>query len=100
MLPFFNSTEKFQGNFGLLDMIGAMEWSQKYVPYFGGNISDATISGCRSGGEAVWWLLTIEQAWPYFNKANIMGMGFANAELARQAQVRTLWNKEIFIQKK
>lgn len=35
-----------------------MEWSQKFVPFFGGNVDDALLSGCSAGGESVWWHLT------------------------------------------
>ena len=46
------------GNFGILDQRAAMKWSQKFVPFFGGNVNDALLSGCSAGGESVWWHLT------------------------------------------
>ena len=46
------------GNFGILDQRAAMKWSQKFVPFFGGDVNDALLSGCSAGGESVWWHLT------------------------------------------
>ena len=51
--------QKYQTNFGIQDKIMAMKFSQQYAPIFGGNPSDAVISGASYGGEAVTWLLTI-----------------------------------------
>ena len=64
-----------------------MKFSQKYAAIFGGNPAEAVISGSSSAGEAVWWLLTIPEAWPYFNKANIMCMGVNNANRPETASV-------------
>lgn len=86
-LPEVEAGEEFQGNWGLLDIIGAMEWSQTYAPYFHGDVDQATISGCSSGAEAIWWLLTTEKAWPYYQRANIMGMGLNTVYTTHQGQV-------------
>ena len=64
-----------------------MEWSQTYAPFFGGNIEEATITGCSSAGEATWWLLTMETAWPYFNRASVMGMGLNTVYDSNQAVI-------------
>ena len=89
-LPSIENGQKYQGNWGLLDMIAAMKWSQSYAPYFGGNPAEATLSACSSGGEAIWWLLTTEDAWPYFNRANIMGMGLNSVYDDSQAAVNII----------
>ena len=88
-LPEVEPDQEFQANWGMLDIIAALEWSQVYAPYFGGNIDEGTLSGCSSGGEAIWWLLTAEKAWPYFKRANIMGTGLNTAYEAKDAQVQS-----------
>jgi len=95
-LPEIEEGQEYQSNFGIQDQIAAMKFSQKYAAIFGGNPAEAVISGSSSAGEAVWWLLTIPEAWPYFNKANIMCMGVNNANrpetasLARQVVLDTM----------
>jgi carboxylesterase type B len=95
-LPEIEDGQDYQSNFGIMDQISAMRFSQKYAAIFGGNPSEAVVSGSSSAGEAVWWLLTIPEAWPYFNKANIMCMGVNNANrpetatLARQVVLETM----------
>jgi len=79
--------QEYRTNFGIQDQIMAMKFSQKYAAIFGGNPAEAVVSGSSSAGEAVWWLLTIPQAWPYFNKANVMCMGLNNANRAKTATV-------------
>ena len=86
-LPEIEDGQEYQSNFGIQDQIAAMKFSQKYAAIFGGNPAEAVISGSSSAGEAVWWLLTIPEAWPYFNKANIMCMGVNNANRPETASV-------------
>ena len=44
-MPEIEAGQEYQGNFGTLDQIAAMEWAQTYAPMFGGDINDAVISG-------------------------------------------------------
>lgn len=86
-LPEVEDGQKYQSNFGIQDQVAAMKFMQKYAPVFGANPAEAVVSGSSSAGEAVWWLLTIPEAWPYFNKANIMCMGVNNANRPATASV-------------
>jgi carboxylesterase type B len=86
-LPEIEEGQTYQSNFGIQDQIMAMKFSQKYGKIFGGNPAEAVISGSSSAGEAMWWLLTIPEAWPYFNKANVMCMGLNNANTAETASL-------------
>ena len=37
-LPEIETGQLYQENWGILDMLGALEWAQEYAPQFGGNI--------------------------------------------------------------
>ena len=86
-LPEIEEGQDSQCNFGIQDQVMAMRFSQKYGKIMGGNPSEAVISGSSSAGEAMWWLLTIPEAWPYFNKANVMCMGLNNANTPETASI-------------
>lgn len=50
-------TEEIPGNAGLLDVIGALQWTHKYIHLFGGNSSQITLFGHGSGAAMVSALL-------------------------------------------
>ena len=67
--------QKYSGNWGIQDQTIALEWGNKYAPHFGGDISERTITGCSAGGMSVFLHLTIEDSWPYFDRAVPTGIG-------------------------
>jgi para-nitrobenzyl esterase len=57
------------GNYGLLDMVAALQWVQANIRNFGGNPMDVTIFGESAGSAAVSTLMTSSQARGLFQKA-------------------------------
>jgi para-nitrobenzyl esterase len=57
------------GNYGLLDMVAALEWVHRNIAVFGGDPSNVTIFGESAGGTAVCMLLVMPQAGGLFQKA-------------------------------
>ncbi|CAN9499148.1 unnamed protein product [Ophioblennius macclurei] len=58
LLGFLSSgDEHVSGNFGLLDQVEALKWTQKYIHNFGGNPDLVTIFGESAGGVSVSLLL-------------------------------------------
>jgi len=57
------------GNYGILDMISALEWVQKNIASFGGNSDNVTIFGESAGGAAVYILLSSDLTKGLFHKA-------------------------------
>ena len=57
------------GNYGLLDMVAALEWVKRNIGAFGGDPRNVTIFGESAGGTAVCLLLVVPQAEGLFQKA-------------------------------
>jgi len=68
-------------NFGLLDMVAALEWVQTNIASFGGNPDNVTIAGVSAGGMAVNLLLTSPLSEGLFHKA-IAQSGYGTWPLA------------------
>jgi acetylcholinesterase len=49
--------EEIAGNMGMLDMVMALKWVQKYIKYFGGDPDNVTIFGESAGSAAIGHLL-------------------------------------------
>lgn len=57
------------GNYGLSDIIGALQWVQLNIEHFGGNKSSVTLWGHRAGGTLVTALIGSRRAKNLFSKA-------------------------------
>lgn len=71
-----------QANFGLLDMIAALEWVQANIASFGGDPDNVTIFGVSAGGMAVNMLMAAPRAKGLFHKA-IAQSGYSTWPLPR-----------------
>jgi para-nitrobenzyl esterase len=63
------SPEGVSGNYGLLDMVAALQWVHRNIHAFGGDPGNVTIFGESAGGTAVCLLLVVPQAQGLFQKA-------------------------------
>ncbi len=52
------SSHNASGDYGMLDIIAALEWVQKNIAQFGGDPANVTIFGQSGGGRKVNWLMT------------------------------------------
>lgn len=57
------------GNYGLLDMVAALQWVRRNIGAFGGDAGNVTIFGQSAGGTAVCLLLVVPQAEGLFHRA-------------------------------
>jgi para-nitrobenzyl esterase len=79
------SPDKVSGNYGLLDMIAALEWVRANVVQFGGDPNNVTIAGQSAGAAAVNDLLVSPLAAGLFHRAIAQsgsGMGMSTPPLA------------------
>lgn len=63
------SGKGISGNYGILDMICALEWVQKNISRFGGDADNVTIFGESAGGTAVYILSSSDLTKDLFHKA-------------------------------
>jgi len=78
------SSQAVSGNYGLLDMMAALQWVQRNVAAFGGNPANVTIWGESAGASAVALLMVMPQAQGLFHKAianSVWGIGNPIAHL-------------------
>lgn len=62
------SPQGVSGNYGLLDMVAALEWVKRNIGAFGGDPKNVTIFGESAGGTAVCLLMVMPQANGLFEK--------------------------------
>jgi para-nitrobenzyl esterase len=62
------SPQGVSGNYGLLDMVAALEWVKRNITVFGGDPNNVTIFGESAGGTAVCLLMVVPQAQGLFQK--------------------------------
>ncbi|WP_114313027.1 carboxylesterase/lipase family protein [Thermus caldifontis] len=66
---------KAVGNYGLLDVIEALRFIQRYIAYFGGNPNNVTLFGESAGGMLACTLLATPEAQGLFHKAILQSGG-------------------------
>jgi para-nitrobenzyl esterase len=66
---------EFSGNYGIMDMIAALQWVQRNIASFGGDPGNVTIFGESAGGMAVHYLMTSRRAEGLFHKAIVQSGG-------------------------
>jgi para-nitrobenzyl esterase len=64
------------GNYGLLDLIAALEWIQKHIHDFGGDPDNVTIFGESAGAANIGYLMSSASARGLFHKAIHQSGGF------------------------
>ena len=88
------SPQKVSGNYGLLDMVAALQWVQRHIAAFGGRPDQVTIAGQSAGAAAVQDLMASPLARGLFHRAFALsgaGMGVRAMPLAEaQAQGEAL----------
>jgi para-nitrobenzyl esterase len=62
------SPQGASGNYGLLDMVAALQWVKRNIGAFGGDPGNVTIFGESAGGTAVCLLMVVPQADGLFQK--------------------------------
>lgn len=73
-------------NVGMLDIVKALEWTQKNIAQFGGNPTDVTIVGESGGGGKVGTLMCMPAAKGLFHKAIIQSGTLINTMTKEKSQ--------------
>jgi para-nitrobenzyl esterase len=78
-------------NAGMLDIVAALEWTQRNIEAFGGDPGNVMVWGESGGGAKTSCIYAMPQAAPYFHKASIeSGPGVRMTE-REQATATTRW---------
>ncbi|NKB97087.1 MAG: carboxylesterase family protein [Pseudomonadales bacterium] len=90
----FFAHEELEGalNFGLLDMVAALEWVQGNIEVFGGDPTNVTIFGVSAGGQAINLLMASPRARGLFHRA-IAQSGYGTWPLPRVSGLKSRWLK-------
>ncbi len=67
--PLLERADEAWANYGLLDMVAALEWVKRNIAVFGGDPSRVTIFGESAGGMAIHLLMVVPQAEGLFQRA-------------------------------
>jgi para-nitrobenzyl esterase len=82
-------------NYGMMDMVAALEWTKRNIAAFGGDPDNVTIFGESAGGMAVQKLMTMPSARGLFHKAIVQsGAGRENVQLLDKPNARGLPSAE------
>jgi para-nitrobenzyl esterase len=80
--PLLERADEPWANYGVLDMVAALEWVQRNIGVFGGDSSRVTIFGVSAGGMSVHLLMVVPQARGLFHRAIAMS-GYGTWPLPR-----------------
>ncbi len=69
------SNQRSSGNYGLLDMVAALQWVQRNIERFSGDAHNVTLFGQSSGGTAICTLMTAPPARGLFRRAIVQSGG-------------------------
>lgn len=79
------------GNYGVMDMIAALEWVRDNIAAFGGDPAQVTIFGESAGGVAVTQLMVAERARGLFSRAVVQsGLGRQHGVVLAEAEGETM----------
>jgi para-nitrobenzyl esterase len=84
------SSHNAAGNYGLLDLIAALQWVRRNIAAFGGDPDRVTIFGDGGGGEKVIWLLASPLAKGLFHRA-IIESGMNRNQADNNTRTDTEW---------
>jgi para-nitrobenzyl esterase len=71
-----------QGNYGLMDVLAALQWVQKNIKAFGGDPHQVTLAGQSAGGAAVYDLMTSPLSAGLFSKAIVESGVFSTPSMS------------------
>lgn len=75
-----NTKEDASGNYGLLDIIAALEWVRDNITAFGGNPNNVTVFGESAGGRDVYALVASPLAQNLFHRAIVQSGSLLTVE--------------------
>jgi para-nitrobenzyl esterase len=67
--PLLERNDEAWANYGILDMVAALEWVQRNIASFGGDPSRVTVFGESAGGMAIHLLMVVPRAEGLFHRA-------------------------------
>ena len=80
------------GNYGLLDMVAALQWVKRNIAAFGGDPENVTIFGESAGGTAVCLLMVMPQAQGLFTKVISESAAWMNTPVSH---IRETWYNRV-----
>ena len=90
------SAQGVSGNYGILDMVAALEWVKRNIGAFGGDPNNVTIFGESAGGTAVCMLMVVPQAQGLFQKVISESAAWMNGPISH---LKESWYGRISMEK-
>ena len=75
------------GNYGSLDTLAALQWTNRNIAAFGGNPGCVTVFGVSGGGQKTFWLLASPLAKGLFHRAIVMSGGVGGRPLEENEKI-------------